>query len=992
MLVMLCASSVWLASAQKPEEGGDVPSVPPVGPALRPKIDPALLKQLTGGDGRYAPVIVEVTGAADLTTAMAVIDPRQRRQAVISSLQATATETQASVRALLTSREATGDAANVRSFWIFNGLAADANLDTVLALASQPDVKIVRLDRQYHIINHPQRLLQTIPHSLEIGSNIAQIRADLVWSALGMDGSGTVVANVDTGVDWLHPALLSRYRGYDPHGLHQHACNWFDATGDGALYPVDGAGHGTHTMGTIVGGEGMGVAPGAEWMAVRAFNSQGNALESWLHAALQWVVYPGPGCVPPDVVNNSWGRYVGSAPNFRADVQAIRAAGIFAAFAAGNEGSDSATINAPASYPESFSVGAVTADDIIANFSSRGPSTWFGSNLVKPEVSAPGVNVRSSMPGGAYGETDGTSMAAPHVAGVSALMLQANPGLTVVQLESVIKQTAKPLGSTTPNNDYGWGRIDAYAAVASVANVGTISGAVTDATNGSPLADALLVATSIATDSSSSVAASADGTYTLALAPGEYALTASAFGFVSQPRQIEVQVDTTLTRNFALSKLPTGTLTGRVTGNGQPIQPPRHTIYLPFVARDAHINTDAASHSTGTTFSNQSASGYPIVVVEGTPITVTPDADGYYTAYLPAGSYTLTVSSLGYWIATASEVPIVVQGTTVRNFDLAPAPTVLLVDSGAWYYDSQIHYYRQALDQLSYTYDVWTIREPVNGAPRASDLHPYDVVFWSSPEDSPGYVNASHALASYMEDGGSLFLSGQDVAYYDDYFPHIYASYFRDYLKARYVRDNTGISDLAGQTGSLFEGLAFSISGSGGADNQTSPDEISVLDHNFASSVVSYINDGSAGQEVNLGLPYRTIYLSYGLEAITSTVVRTEIISRSIAWLTAPPASTGLEMTPDKQSLIGSFGGIVTHTVRVRNTAETDSPDTFDLPLADSPWPIAIITPSITLAPCASAPATLSVEVQTAATPWLRAAAIRPTRAPAPVLLVGAEP
>jgi hypothetical protein len=413
--------------------------------------------------------------------------------------------------------------------------------------------------------------------------------------------------------------------------------------------------------------------------------------------------------------------------------------------------------------------------------------------------------------------------------------------------------------------------------------------------------------------------------------------------------------------------MPTGTLTGRVTGNGQPIQPPRHTIYLPFVARDAHINTHAASHSAETPFSNQSASGYPIVVIEGTPITVTPDADGYYTAYLPAGSYTLTVSSPGYRIATASEVPIVVQGTTVRNFDLAPAPAILLVDSGAWYYDSQIHYYRQALDQLFYTYDVWTIDEPVNGAPRVSDLRPYDIVFWSSPKDSPGYVNASYALVSYLEDGGSLFLSGQDVAYYDDYFPHIHASYFRDYLKARYVRDNTGISDLAGQTGGLFEGLAFSISGSGGADNQTSPDEISVLDHDFASSVVSYINDGSAGQEVGLSLPYRTIYLSYGLEAITSTLVRTEIISRSIAWLTAPPASTGLEVTPDEQSLIGSFGGTVAHTVHVRNTAESGIPDTFNLSLAGFSWPTATIAPSMTLAPCASAPAAFSVEVAAAA-------------------------
>ena len=209
-----------------------------------------------------------------------------------------------------------------------------------------------------------------------------------------MDGAGIVVANIDTGVDLLHPALYTHYRGYDPHGFHIHNCNWFDATGGGAIYPVDSNGHGTHTMGTIVGEQGIGVAPGATWIAVRAFDSQGLALESWLHAAMQWIVDPGPGCTPPGVVNNSWSNSWGGTDVFRSDVQVLRAAGIFAPFAAGNDGPYPGSIDAPASYPEAFGVAAVTSDDAIASFSSRGPSTWFGDNLVKPDVSAPGVNVR----------------------------------------------------------------------------------------------------------------------------------------------------------------------------------------------------------------------------------------------------------------------------------------------------------------------------------------------------------------------------------------------------------------------------------------------------------------------------------------------------------------------------------------------------------------------------------------------------------------------
>jgi bacillopeptidase F len=415
LLLVFLSSLVWVAGAQKPEGEQSPPPSPPIDRALRLKIDPALLKQLIESDGGRVPIIVEMKEIPSLEAALVESDLTRRRQAVVATLETIAQKSQAGTLGVLAEREAMGGAANVRSFWIFNGVAADADLETVLALATRPEIQIIRRDREYHLADLPNVLPDNLPSAQGVGWNIAQIRADVVWNALRVDGAGAVVANIDSGVDLAHPALHTRYRGYDSHGLHIHACNWFDATGGGAAYPVDVNGHGTHTMGTMIGGGGVGVAPGAVWIAVRAFDSQGGALESWLHTALQWIVNPGPGCVPPDVVSNSWSTAWGGNDVFRSDLQVLRAVGIFAPFSAGNDGPDEGSIDAPASYPEAFSVGAVTSEDVVATFSSRGPSTWYGMHLIKPEVVAPGVNVRSSLPGGTYGENDGTSMAAPHI-------------------------------------------------------------------------------------------------------------------------------------------------------------------------------------------------------------------------------------------------------------------------------------------------------------------------------------------------------------------------------------------------------------------------------------------------------------------------------------------------------------------------------------------------------------------------------------------------
>jgi subtilisin family serine protease len=271
-------------------------------------------------------------------------------------------------------------------------------------------------------------------------------------------GVGSVVGSFDTGVDMDHPDLAPRYRG-------NHSISWFDPYGEHAS-PFDPNGHGTHTTGTAVGGDAsgsnIGVAPGAQWIAAKAWDDQGVGLASAFHEIFEWFLAPGGDPAnAPDVVNASWGFFEsGCIPEFQADIQALRAAGIFPAFAAGNDGPDPGSVHSPGADPESFAVGATDFFDDIAFFSARGPSPCGG--IIKPELSAPGVSILSTLPGGDYLAADGTSMATPHVTGAVAVLRSINPALTVDELEAALTLGAVDLGPAGPDNSFGAGRLDLF--------------------------------------------------------------------------------------------------------------------------------------------------------------------------------------------------------------------------------------------------------------------------------------------------------------------------------------------------------------------------------------------------------------------------------------------------------------------------------------------------------------------------------------------------
>jgi bacillopeptidase F len=311
--------------------------------------------------------------------------------------------------------------------------------------------------------------------------NVDKVGAPALWEQ-GITGEGITVGIIDTGVAFEHPALSSKYRGTGTDGAVDHNYNWFDAV-NGRKVAYDDNKHGTHVAGTVLGSttetDGTqrftGAAPGAKWIASKILSGSGSGTLEGGPKGLEWMLAPrdanGQNPDPkkaPDIVSNSWGTNSGKMDTFRNITAAFNAAGIVPVFAAGNAGPRPGTVGAPGSYPDVISVGATDSNDKIASFSSRGPSPMKGTDGSdrKPDVSAPGKDITSSIPGGGYASFSGTSMATPLTSGVIALLLSKHKDLTNEEVTKVLQQSALDLGTAGYDYDYGYGRIDAGKALA----------------------------------------------------------------------------------------------------------------------------------------------------------------------------------------------------------------------------------------------------------------------------------------------------------------------------------------------------------------------------------------------------------------------------------------------------------------------------------------------------------------------------------------------
>ena len=439
------------------------------------RIDPELARSLTSASpaDEFA-VIVKLVAKADLPQLQASFthaeEKATRHARVVRTLRGKADDSQSAIKGYLLAQERQGKIKKVKRLWIINGVALTADARTIRELGGLAEVEEVIPDR---VISFPRSSATSATGS---SWNLDMVGAPILWR-LGYTGQGVVVANLDSGVDLKHPALAAKWRG----GTN----SWFDAFDavdpvHPSTVPYDDNGHGTHTMGVLVAGNTtdnpVGVAPGAAWIAAKIFDSQGNGAHSGIHAAFQWLLDPNGDGNPadaPNVVNCSWSIDTAGKYNaeFAPDVQALTAAGIAVVFAAGNSGPLANTSESPANNPGAFSVGATDENDLVTNLSSRGPSAYDGS--IFPAVTAPGSAIRTTDLTGlsnlnTYIYADGTSLAAPHVAGAFALLLSMNPKLTLEEVENAVKAASLDLGSAGPDNVYGSGRLDIIRAAESL--------------------------------------------------------------------------------------------------------------------------------------------------------------------------------------------------------------------------------------------------------------------------------------------------------------------------------------------------------------------------------------------------------------------------------------------------------------------------------------------------------------------------------------------
>ncbi|GAA2156293.1 MULTISPECIES: S8 family serine peptidase [Glycomyces] len=660
---------------------------------LEAKVAPEILSAID--EAGTAELWLRFPGSPDWSEALAADTKEDKGEAAVAAAHEYAEESQAGVIAAL---EDAG--ADYESFWGSSTVKVTADQDLLEELASRDDIAEI-LEAPEH---RPARPVgaeaaageswteQAAPEQAGPGWNLDQIQAPDVW-AEGFTGEGIVIADIDSGVDYTHPALQGQYRGNNGDSTFTHDYNFYDVSGECDGVPCDPVGTGTFSMGTMVGDDGqgnqIGVAPGAKWIAVTLGDW---SLES-IMAAGEWVAAPTDSlgenpdpAMAPHVVNNSWSTPGGYDPFYEDVVELWETAGIVPVAPTGDTGGfGCGSAGSPGNYPNVIAVGATDENRDVPYWSGKGDVF---TSEIKPDLVAPGDMVRSSVPGGDYTEASGTAMASPHVAGTIALLMSASPELEgdYAAVYEALTDNAYAMddrscgGLPTLNYVYGHGITDAYAAFGDVdlGAFGSLSGTVTDDSD-EPVEGARLFFDG---DVDRIAVSHADGGYSFGTIPaGMYDVTVTRFLHEAVTGTVTVTEDQAAVFDAEMPAIASRTVEGVVVDGGG------HGWPLAARVRTAHGEATATTAPLTGEFS---------IVIPATgdwPLTVAAAVEGYETiAVDPDDAALVSVPTApgctapGYGSDTLQE--------DFETFDVPVGWTVVNRGDEPWHFDYPADYRR----------------------------------------------------------------------------------------------------------------------------------------------------------------------------------------------------------------------------------------------------------------------------------------------------------
>ncbi len=873
-----------------PVRQGDDPEPPE--PAVEPQLHAEFMVE---GEAGY---MIQFRSRSNLDLAYQ-LDWDTRGRFVVNTLKETATKSQQRVQAYLNAKGVDYD-----TFWIQNVILVNSSkLDTFNGLKSFVEIDSLR-SRRFPMLHEPVDMqpVQVNP-AAGVESNLQHVGGDQVWG-LGYDGSGIIVANIDTGVRYTHKALVEQYRGNLGDGIFDHNYNWWDPElGGSDAEPNDWHGHGSHTMGIMVGDDGegnhVGMAPGASWITCQAF--EGN--DSELLECGEFLLAPWDlnGQNPdsskrPHVINNSWGDCVKYLDTwYQGMVESWLAAGIYPVFSNGNtstcgyeEPPGLNTVGNPARYGNVTGVGSTgKANGQYAPHSNWGPNEDADTlnpgdhPNMKPQVVAPGVSILSAYNSGDadYRQMSGTSMSAPHVAGLIALMWDAAPCLIgeYVATETILQASADPVpyddgtgnGAVSPNYATGWGEINAVSAVQTAKDYCGADFRIDAAPEKQSVcapADALLdvnveqvmgledpvTLNLLDAPEGASVAYSSNPV----TPPGSSVLTLGTSDVV-EAGQYEIEVTGVFDEMIRTDKVILDLYTGVPSSPslGDPLD-------------------ETGSTSVAPTFRwepIEQASYYRLEVAADAAFT-----EMIYTVDVAENTHTMTqwleYGQEYHWRVSAGN-DCGLSDATTSSFETGAPASILVVDDDDNKPDVQT-YYTDALDALDYDYDVWDTWNS-DDEPDINQLEPYQAVIWFLGDEwespaGPGEDGES-ALASWLDSGHCLMLNGQD--------------YLWNRGVNEFIQTYFGVEDFESDI------VQTSITGTGGGFDDLGPYELDYLYFNFSdaltpndSASVALTGDkGNAGLIVDNG-DYKTTLWSFPFESIPTEAERQELLDTFLSW------------------------------------------------------------------------------------------------------------